>query len=314
MRLEFVALGVGFFILPLVIGGGLLFNRMRSDRRLVMRFAALHRPTRAVILEPTKPAESLRAIAIQVVSGLGDWVLRVGLLSGRSRDDVEATLRGAGHTGSAALRLFIGTKLLLLFLLPASAWLATGDMNISFSTKVVCIAIAAIIGMVGPDMAVRKWRDRHMKRIRDQIPDALDMMVICAGAGLSLGTTIIRVAQELQHSHPSIALELAHTANELQMMTDSKIPLANLGNRCGVESAKRLATTLLQSAQYGTPLTDALRALAAELRTELITRFEAKAARMPVLLTLPMVAFILPCVFLVIGGPAVIKVIHALSH
>jgi tight adherence protein C len=117
----------------------------------------------------------------------------------------------------------------------------------------------------------------------------------------------------LQHSHPAVALELAHTANELQMMTDSKIPLTNLGNRCGVESAKRLATTLLQSAQYGTPLTDALRALAGELRTELITRFEAKAARMPVLLTLPMVAFILPCVFLVIGGPAVIKVIHALN-
>jgi tight adherence protein C len=313
MNVEFVALGVGFFVLPLIVGGGLLFNRMRSDRRLVMRFAALHRPARAVVVEDIVPAESLRAIAIRMVSGLGDWVLRVGLLSRRTRDDVEATLRSAGHTGAAALRLFIGTKLLLLVVLPAAAWAVTNDLGVAFSTEVVCIAIAAIAGMVGPDMAVRKWRDNHMKRIRDQIPDALDMMVICAGAGLGLGTTIVRVAHELQHSHPAIALELAHTANELQMMTDSKIPLANLGNRCGVESAKRLATTLLQSAQYGTPLTDALRALAAELRTELITRFEAKAARMPVLLTLPMVASILPCVFLVIGGPAVIKVIHALS-
>lgn len=313
MRLEFAALGVGFFILPLIIGGGLLFNRMRSDRRLVNRFAALHRPARALVVEDVVPTESLRSIAIRIVSGIGDWVLRVGLLSGRTRDDVEATLRGAGHTGPAALRLFIGTKLLLVGILPASAWVAIDDMNIAFSTKVICVAAAAIMGMVGPDMVVRKRRDNHTKRIRDQIPDALDMMVICAGAGLGLGTTIVRVAHELQHSHPAIALELAHTANELQMMTDSKIPLSNLGTRCGVESAKRLATTLLQSAQYGTPLTDALRALAAELRTELITRFEAKAARMPVLLTLPMVAFILPCVFLVIGGPAVIKVIHALS-
>jgi tight adherence protein C len=313
MNLEFVALGVGFFILPLIIGGGLLFNRMRSDRRLVVRFASLHRPARALVVENAVPTESLRSIAIRLVSGIGDWVLRVGLLSGRTRIDVEATLRGAGHTGPAALRLFIGTKLLLMFILPASTWVATDDMDIAFSTKVICIVAAAIVGMVGPDMVVRKRRDNHTKRIRDQIPDALDMMVICAGAGLGLGTTIIRVAHELQHSHPAIALELAHTANELQMMTDSKIPLTNLGNRCGVESAKRLATTLLQSAQYGTPLTDALRALAAELRTELITRFEAKAARMPVLLTLPMVAFILPCVFLVIGGPAVIKVIHALS-
>jgi tight adherence protein C len=313
VNLEIVALGVGFFILPLIIGGGLLFNRMRSDRRLVVRFASLHRPTRAVVVENAVPSESLRSIAIRMVSGIGDWVLRVGLLSGRTRIDVEATLRGAGHTGPAALRLFIGTKLLLMLILPASAWVATDDMDIAFSTKVICIAVAAVVGMVGPDMVVRKRRDNHTKRIRDQIPDALDMMVICAGAGLGLGTTIVRVAHELQHSHPAIALELAHTANELQMMTDSKIPLTNLGNRCGVESAKRLATTLLQSAQYGTPLTDALRGLAAELRTELITRFEAKAARMPVLLTLPMIAFILPCVFLVIGGPAVIKVIHALS-
>jgi tight adherence protein C len=314
MSLTYVALGIGFFILPLIVGGGLLFNRMRGDRRLATRAAALHRPARALVVEQIVPAESLRSIAIRLVSGVGDWVLRVGLLSGRTRDDVEATLRGAGHTGAAALRLFVGAKLLLLLALPVGMWLGIDNLDIAFATKVICVAAAAIAGMVGPDMAVRKWRDAHMKRIRDEIPDALDMMVICAQAGLGLGTTIVRVAQELRHSHPAIALELAHTANELQMMTDAKTPLVNLGTRCGVESAKRLATTLLQSSQYGTPLTDALRALAAELRTELITRFEARAARMPVLLTLPMVAFILPCVFLVIGGPAVIQVIHALSH
>jgi tight adherence protein C len=313
MNPVYVALGVGFFILPLIIGGGLLFNRMKSDRRLVTRFAALHRPTRTLIVEDVVPAESLRTIAIRIVSGIGEWVLRVGLLSGRTRDDVEAMLRGAGHTGGGALHLFVGTKLLLLFILPIGVWLAIDGTDFAFSTEVIAIAVAAIVGMIGPDMVVRKRRDSHMKRIRDEIPDALDMMVICAQAGLGLGTTIVRVAQELQHSHRAVALELAHTANELQMMTDAKIPLINLGNRCGVDSAKRLATTLLQSAQYGTPLTDALRALAAELRTELITRFEAKAARMPVLLTLPMVAFILPCVFLVIGGPAVIQVINALS-
>jgi tight adherence protein C len=201
----------------------------------------------------------------------------------------------------------------LLLTLPIAAWLTTDALADAFSTQVISIAVGAIAGMIGPDLIVRRRRDAHMKRIRDEIPDALDMMVICAQAGLGLGTTIVRVAQELQHSHRAVALELAHTANELQMMTDAKIPLVNLGNRCGVESAKRLATTLLQSSQYGTPLTDALRALAAELRTELITRFEARAARMPVLLTLPMVAFILPSVFLVIGGPAVIQVIHVLT-
>jgi tight adherence protein C len=167
--------------------------------------------------------------------------------------------------------------------------------------------------MLAPDSIVRKLRNRHMKRIQDELPDALDMMVICAQAGLGLGTTIVRVAQELWTTHRAVAAELAQTANEMQMMTDGKLPLTNFGERCGVDSAKRLATTLVQSAQYGTPLTESLRGLAGELRSELIMRFEARAARMPVLLTLPMITFILPSLFLVIGGPAVIKVMHGFN-
>jgi tight adherence protein C len=314
MSPEFVALGAGFFILPLVIGGGMLFNRVQNDRRLAARFAELHRPSMAVVVAPPAATESVRAVAIRMVAGVGDWVLRLGLLSGRTRDNVEATLRSGGHTGTAALRLFVGAKILLVMVLPAGMWIATGELETTLSTRLIAVAAAVIVGLVAPDMIVGKLRKAHMKQIQDELPDALDMMVICAQAGLGLGTTIVRVAHELRYSHRAIALELAHTANELQMMTDSKIPLVNLGNRCGVESARRLATTLLQSNQYGTPLTEALRGLAAELRTELITRFEAKAARLSVLLTMPMVMFNLPCVFLVIGGPAVIKVIHALGH
>lgn len=309
-----VALGVGFFILPLIVGGGMLFNGMRNDRRLAARFAALHRPARSFTQPVATTTESLLSVAIRVISSLGDGALRTGLLSGGTKNGVELMLHGAGYSGNAALRLFIGAKILLLLLLPAGMWLLTDTMEVAFSTRVILVSGGAIAGMLTPDSIVKKLQARRMKRIQDELPDALDMMVICAQAGLGLGTTIVRVAQELRQSHPAVAVELAQTANEMQMMTDGKLPLINLGERCGVESAKRLATTLLQSAQYGTPLTEALRGLAGELRSELIMRFESKAARMPVLLTLPMVAFILPSVFLVIGGPAVIQVIHALSN
>jgi tight adherence protein C len=309
-----LALAVGFFVLPLIVGGGMLYNGMRNDRRLANRFAALHRPNGSTLMVAEAAAhESVRKIVIRAISGIGDGVIHLGLLSGRTRDDVETTLRSAGYSGSGSLRLFIGAKILLLVLMPAAAWFATEQFGSAFSTQVITIAAAAVGGMLAPDKIVGSLRKSHMNRIEDELPDALDMMVICAQAGLGLGTTIVRVAHELQHSHRAVAVELAHTANELQMMTDGKQPLINLGNRCGVDSAKRLATTMLQSAQYGTPLTEALRALASELRTELITRFEAKAARMPVLLTLPMVGFILPSVFLVIAGPAVIQVMHALA-
>ena len=308
-----IALGVGFFILPLVVGGGIVFSGLNTSRKLAARVAALHRPTLSKIVAPATPTESIRTMLLRMVSSVGDAVLRLGLLTGASKDEVEASLRGAGYTGAGALRQFVGAKILLLLLLPISMWFLANLMSVAFSTQIIATVGAAIGGMLAPDSFIKKLRERHMKRIDDELPDALDMMVICAGAGLGLGTTIVRVARELQITHPAVAVELAQTANEMQMMTDGKTPLLNLGERCGVDSARRLATTLLQSAQYGTPLTEALRGLASELRAEMITRFEARAARMPVLLTLPMVAFILPSVFLVIGGPAVIQVMHALN-
>jgi tight adherence protein C len=100
------------------------------------------------------------------------------------------------------------------------------------------------------------------------------------------------------------------TANDLQIMSDTRAALANLGNRTGIEGLARLGTTLIQSMQYGTPLSHSLRILAGELRQEALTRFEARAARLGVLLTLPMIVFILPCVFLVVGGPAAIQVLR----
>ena len=263
-----LAVGAGLFILPLIIGGGMLFNNMRDDRRLAGRFAALHRSSRGVVVEEIAAAESIRSVVTRVVFVIGDWALRHGLLSVRTRNDLEATLRNAGHSGTASLRQFVGTKIVLLLVLPAAAWFAADALDMSFLPRMISIAAGGVGGMLVPDMVVRKLRTRYMDRIRNELPDALDMMVICAQAGLGLATTIVRVAHELEHSHRAVAMELAHTADELQMTTDTKIPLVNLGNRCGVDSAKRLAATLLQSAQYGTPLTEALRALAAELRVE----------------------------------------------
>ena len=138
-------------------------------------------------------------------------------------------------------------------------------------------------------------------------------MVICAEAGLGLEPALVRVGAELRHVHPALADELARTSHELQVIPDSRVALGNMAARTGLESLRRLGTTLIQTMQYGTPLSAALRVLATELRQEALTRFEERAARLPVLLTLPMILFILPCVFLVVGGPAAIRVMKALG-
>jgi tight adherence protein C len=163
-------------------------------------------------------------------------------------------------------------------------------------------------------MIVKQMRKRFMARLEKGLPDALDMMVICAQAGLGMGPAIIRVADELKISYRDLAIEFSLTANELQIMSDTRIALHNLGQRTGLEAFRRLAMTLIQTIQYGTPLTDALRTLSAEMRQEALTAFEESAARLPTMLTLPMILFILPCVFLIAGGPAIIQVMRAMSN
>jgi tight adherence protein C len=140
------------------------------------------------------------------------------------------------------------------------------------------------------------------------MPDAMDMMVICGQAGLGLEASVERVGIEIHHAHPVVAEELTRTAHEMQVNADTRVALVNFGKRTGLENARRLSAMLIQSIQYGTPLTTALRTLSAEQRQEMLAKFESKAGRLPVLLTLPMIIFILPCVFLVVGGPAIVDV------
>ena len=98
------------------------------------------------------------------------------------------------------------------------------------------------------------------------------------------------------------------TAHEMQVNADTRVALVNFGKRTGLDSARRLATVMIQSMQYGTPLSQALRQLSAEQRQEMLAKFEARAGRLPVMLTLPMIIFILPCVFLIVAGPAMVDV------
>lgn len=116
------------------------------------------------------------------------------------------------------------------------------------------------------------------------------------------------------HAHPRLARELVITSDELNLIADSRVALNNMGTRTGLVSLRRLAATLLQSIHYGTPLSSALRSLATELRQETLTRFEERAARLPVLLTIPMILFILPCVFLIVAGPVAVQVLKAMKH
>jgi len=259
-------------------------------------------------------AQSDGSLMLRGVAALGSAVVRSGVLSAKTIGDLEQTVITSGLRSRDGIGLFIGSKLLLLVGLPVVLLLLLPGVGLSVETTRLAAACGAVMGLLLPDMMVRRSRQGYLERVDRGVSDALDMLVICAQAGLGLETAMQRVATEITLAHPEIARELDTTLTEMRITVDSYRGLTNLGVRTGLSSLKRVSSTLAQTIQFGTPLTDALRVLSAEMRQEVLTKFEARAARLPVLLTMPMILFIFPCIFIVIAGPAALQLSKAFSQ
>ena len=137
------------------------------------------------------------------------------------------------------------------------------------------------------------------------MPDALDLLVICAEAGLTVDDAAFnRVAKELGKAYPELGDEFGLTAIELGFLNERRQAFENLATRVDLEAVRGVVTTMIQTEKYGTPLASALRVLSAEFRNERMMRAEEKAARLPAIMTVPLILFILPTLFIVILGPA----------
>jgi tight adherence protein C len=266
------------------------------------------------ILARFSDATPSEAWHIRVVAAIGFSIARSGLLNAKTLQQLRHTLRISGIRNAKMLGLFVGTKVLFFLGFPIFVFALTGPFISSKLILFSCVGGSSTIGLLLPDFVITQRRKRFIKQLEAGLADTLDMMVICADAGLSLEAGLARVAQEIRGTHDAVAEELTITTQEMRIGADVRDALVGLGTRTGLASLKRLGSTLIQTIQYGTPLTQALRVLSAELRQEQLTRFEERAARLPVLLTIPMILFILPCVFLVVGGPAMLKVMQALAH
>ncbi len=304
--------GAGMFLMAMLTAAHMLLRDMHGRERYASRIRQIHGEERVSNL-PVERA-TLREAISRGISGIGQGILTSGLVPAATRGQLETMLRGAGIRGEQAVGVFFGAKMGTMVIMPVMVWLAIRHMGWSDLMTTFVPAATGVLGLILPDMIVKQMRKRFMARLEKGLPDALDMMVICAQAGLGLGPGIIRVADEMKQSYRDLAIEFSLTANELQILSDTKIALHNLGHRTGLEAFRRLAMTLIQTIQYGTPLTDALRTLSAEMRQEALTAFEESAARLPTMLTLPMIIFILPCVFLIAGGPAIIQVMHSMAN
>jgi tight adherence protein C len=269
----------------------------------------------------TTGGESVQSMAkldghmvLRGISALGMLIARSGVLSRKTLAEMSATLESAGFRGGRGLGLFIGAKILLALLLPVIVYFLLRGHGTSTFWVSVKICGGVLVGLLLPDKIASSIRNRHLKQVAAGVPDALDMLVICSDAGLALEAGLARVSQELGPLNAALSMELTQTSRELQIGADMRHAMESLGQRTGLEPLKRLATTLSQSLQYGTPLTAALRSLSAELRQEALIKFEERAGKLPTLMTIPMILFILPCVFLIVAGPAIINVMAMLHH
>ena len=166
------------------------------------------------------------------------------------------------------------------------------------------VAGSLLLSYKAPDLFVQNRVTKRTAAIRKGLPDALDLLVICAEAGLTVDAAFARVSKELGKGYPELGDEMALTAIELGFLTDRRLAFENLAQRVDLESVRGVVTTMIQTEKYGTPLASALRVLSAEFRHARMMKAEEKAARLPAIMTVPLILFILPVLFIVILGPA----------
>ena len=168
------------------------------------------------------------------------------------------------------------------------------------------ITLAGIVvgAYKAPDLWLKNKVTKRSHAVRKGLPDALDLLVICAEAGLTVDAAFGRVAKELGRAYPELGDEFGLTAIELGFLNERRQAFENLAQRVDLEAVRGVVTTMIQTEKYGTPLASALRVLSAEFRNERMMRAEEKAARLPAIMTVPLILFILPTLFIVILGPA----------
>ena len=222
-------------------------------------------------------------------------------------------LEQAGLRGPRPLTIFYFCRFLLPFIGAVGAFVYiffVNDHDLSPAMKYGSIIFGAAIGFYAPNLYVGNIAQKRQQSIMQAFPDALDMMLICVESGMSIEMAFAKVGAEVGTASSELAEELQLTTAELSYLQERRLAYENLARRTGHEGVKAVTMALVQAERYGTPLGDALRVMSKENREMRMQAAEKKAAALPAQLTVPMILFFLPVLFLVVLGPAVIKVMR----
>ena len=253
---------------------------------------------------------SIRPRARPAMDILTSLVDRLKLKERFQAKELRALLYRGGFRTPSAPTTFIAASLGLPVVFPLATYLYTLAAFPSLDTfrLLAALAAAGAIGFYAPRMFVNNAAAKRQKTLTRAFPDALDLLVICVEAGLSLEGAVNRVTEEMAVTSPMIAEEIGLLGAELAFLGDRRQAYENFADRTGLEAAKSLATTLMQAEKYGTSIAVGLRVLSQESREGRLAAAEKKAAALPAKLTVPMIVFFLPVLFVVIIGPSAINI------
>lgn len=223
-------------------------------------------------------------------------------------------LKQAGFRGQAPMTVFLFARFVLPFVAFVVALIYLFVLNVIDKPGGFKFAMAlgvAILGLYLPNLYLKNTIQKRQLSIRRAWPDALDLMLICVESGMSIELAMRRVSEEIGAQSVALAEEMSLTTAELSFLQERRKAYENLATRTGLDQVKGVVTALIQAERYGTPLGQALRVLAQESRDQRMSEAEKKAAALPPKLTVPMIVFFLPVLFLVIMGPAMISVFKA---
>lgn len=233
--------------------------------------------------------------------------------SGDDRSKLRGLLATAGLRRPEALGLLTAAKYASgMALVAATLWGLLGPASRFGMPGLSMGLVALFIGTTLPELAVKLRAARRRESLSRSMPDALDLMVICAEAGLPFPRILKVVSRELALSAPTMADELSYTSAELQLLPDRANALRHLAERTRVGAVESMVGSLIQAERYGTPLAQALRTIADESRSTLILGLEEKAGKLPAQLSLPLMTLILPPVVAIVATPALIRVVRSL--
>ncbi|MGC4024488.1 MAG: type II secretion system F family protein [Mesorhizobium sp.] len=300
----FVAIAVFASLLTIVpsFGGNTLQSRMKS---VALEREELRNSQRSRLAEAEGRRRGLR---IEESKGMRSIVDRLDLRRALADENTLAKLKVAGFRGNDPLNRFLFFRLVLPFVFFGGALFYVYGLG-EFAEQAapirffICV-LAAYAGFYAPILYVNNRANKRKTSIQKAWPDALDLMLICVESGMSVEAGLKKVSEEIGSQSIDLAEELVLTTAELSFLQERRQAYDNLASRTGVEAVKSVTQALVQAERYGTPVAHALRVLAQESREARLTAAEKKAAALPPKLTVPMILFFLPVLFLVILGPA----------